>query len=185
MRTQTLAPGRGAPHSSCVIRSITLLLLLLAATRRASAQVTAPPPEYSVTSWTTREGLPQSSIYGLAHDAEGYLWVGTAAGLARFDGDSFVTYPRGRAEEGFAVTTFQTDSTGATWAATRDSGIRLLGPSGLQKRITGPSPRPIWVFAMASSDSMWMAYRNRIGLGHAGIRNVNCRRSADGRAAHR
>jgi signal transduction histidine kinase/ligand-binding sensor domain-containing protein len=135
---------------------------------RASAQVTVPPPVYAVSAWTTTEGVPQSAIYGLTRDAEGYLWIGTATGLARFDGDSFVSYPRGRPGQGVAISTFTTDRDGAIWVATRDSGVRLLGSAGLGRRIIGPSPHPVWVFAMASSDSMWMAYGHNIWFGHAG-----------------
>lgn len=37
------------------------------------------------------DGLPGYSCYGLAQDKEGFLWVGTNAGLARFDGTAFRT----------------------------------------------------------------------------------------------
>src|ERR1044071_2702087 len=45
---------------------------------------------YSVRIWQTDEGLPQNSVHALAQTAEGYLWVGTHEGLARFDGARFV-----------------------------------------------------------------------------------------------
>src|SRR5262249_42564118 len=44
---------------------------------------------YSVRSWQTDEGLPQNSVHALAQTPEGYLWVGTREGLARFDGVRF------------------------------------------------------------------------------------------------
>ncbi len=42
--------------------------------------------------WTARDGLPQSSINALAQTADGFLWVGTDGGLARFDGSSFRSF---------------------------------------------------------------------------------------------
>ncbi len=39
--------------------------------------------------WTTEDGLPQDSVHGIVQTADGYLWVGTEGGLARFDGVSF------------------------------------------------------------------------------------------------
>src|SRR6266849_3913659 len=51
---------------------------------RVSAQ-----PEYRVTSWTAEKGLPQNTIKALLQTSDGYLWVGTLNGLARFDGLKF------------------------------------------------------------------------------------------------
>ncbi len=36
-----------------------------------------------------KEGIPQSQVSALAQDREGYLWVGTWGGLARFNGSEF------------------------------------------------------------------------------------------------
>jgi len=35
------------------------------------------------------DGLSQSSVYALAQDAEGFMWVGTQNGLNRYDGRTF------------------------------------------------------------------------------------------------
>src|SRR5215813_636181 len=50
---------------------------------------------YSLRSWTTRDGLPGHIVRAFAQDREGYLWVGTERGLARFDGFRFVTWDLG------------------------------------------------------------------------------------------
>lgn len=42
--------------------------------------------------YTVRDGLPSSVIYGMAQDDQGYLWIGTEAGLVRFDGLQFKVY---------------------------------------------------------------------------------------------
>ena len=39
--------------------------------------------------FTTDDGLPQSFISALAQDADGFLWIGTRDGLARYDGREF------------------------------------------------------------------------------------------------
>lgn len=38
---------------------------------------------------TTRDGLPQSFVSGLAQDRDGFVWIGTRNGLARYDGIRF------------------------------------------------------------------------------------------------
>jgi|GEM_PF-4886931 len=44
--------------------------------------------------WTAEDGLPPSQLTSLAIGPHGALWVGTFAGLVRFDGASFRTYDR-------------------------------------------------------------------------------------------
>lgn len=38
------------------------------------------------------DGLPQSQVRAIAHDSSGYLWIGTMAGLSRFDGTEFKNF---------------------------------------------------------------------------------------------
>jgi signal transduction histidine kinase/streptogramin lyase len=55
----------------------------------AAAGSTEGIAAYKVRSWQSDDGLPQNSVYAIAQTPEGYLWVGTKEGLARFDGARF------------------------------------------------------------------------------------------------
>jgi len=44
---------------------------------------------YAVDVWSSDNGLPQSTAATITQSSDGYLWVGTQAGLARFDGSRF------------------------------------------------------------------------------------------------
>jgi len=50
------------------------------------------PNDFVVTQFGMDEGLPQSSVNDIVQDNDGYLWVATFGGLARFDGNEFTTY---------------------------------------------------------------------------------------------
>lgn len=50
--------------------------------------------QYSHRLWRVEEGLPREAVHSLAQDRDGYLWVGTPGGLARFDGVAFRTFDR-------------------------------------------------------------------------------------------
>ena len=51
------------------------------------------PHDYAVATWLTDEGLPHNVVNRIRQDASGYLWLGTAAGLSRFDGFEFESFP--------------------------------------------------------------------------------------------
>ncbi len=48
-----------------------------------------PLADLSSQAWVLENGLPQNTVQALAQSSQGYVWVGTEAGLARFDGSSF------------------------------------------------------------------------------------------------
>ena len=47
---------------------------------------------YSLTSWNEGDGHPLGSVYAMVQDPQGYLWLGTDAGLFRFDGSRFTAW---------------------------------------------------------------------------------------------
>ena len=53
------------------------------------ARAQTDPVQYVATVWQTAQGLPQNSVSAIAQDRDGYLWVATTNGLARFDGVRF------------------------------------------------------------------------------------------------
>jgi len=55
-----------------------------------SAIATNAVMPYRIRAWQTDDGLPQNLVYAITQTADGYLWVGTREGLARFDGVRFV-----------------------------------------------------------------------------------------------
>jgi hypothetical protein len=48
--------------------------------------------DYSYTHFTKEDGLPSNIVYHLVNDNDGFIWLGTDAGLVRFDGSHFITY---------------------------------------------------------------------------------------------
>jgi signal transduction histidine kinase/streptogramin lyase len=48
--------------------------------------------QFSLRQYTVVDGLPQSQVNVIIEDKQGYLWIGTNGGLARFDGREFKVY---------------------------------------------------------------------------------------------
>ena len=67
--------------------------LALAAPRPARAlDPDLPVGEFTVTGWTMQEGLPHNLVHRVLQDREGFLWVGTWEGAARFNGRAFTRF---------------------------------------------------------------------------------------------
>lgn len=49
--------------------------------------------------WTTEDGLPQNNVINIAQTPDGYLWVATLDGLARFDGARFKIFNKSNTPE--------------------------------------------------------------------------------------
>src|SRR5580658_7373127 len=45
--------------------------------------------QYIHDQWGAEQGFPRGPVYAIAQSSDGYLWIGTQAGLFRFDGRNF------------------------------------------------------------------------------------------------
>ncbi len=85
----------------------------------------AAPVDYLVDGWDTENNLPSSTVTAIAQTPDGYLWVGTYNGLARFDGARFVTFdPVNKPALSQArVQGLFLDATGTLWINTFRGGL--------------------------------------------------------------
>ncbi len=58
----------------------------------ASRAVPPGAQDYFAHVWQTEDGLPQNAVSAVVQTRDGYLWVGTYNGLARFDGVRFAVF---------------------------------------------------------------------------------------------
>jgi len=107
-------------------RSLILaVLLLISILPIFTLNLSTPPEFYKYRKWTTQDGLPINSLEGIIQAADGYLWISTTAGLARFNGDKFENFNRGNTP-GLPDDVFLSiaeDQNGALWLGTRRCGI--------------------------------------------------------------
>jgi len=88
--------------------------------------------EYGFDAWTTANGLPQNTITGVAQTPDGYLWLATFDGLARFDGVRFTIFDKGNTK-GIINNRFSklfVDRQGVIWAAT-ENGVVTIYQNGV------------------------------------------------------
>src|ERR1022692_808871 len=113
-------------------------IVAVAQPAETSSQFTS---NFVIKTWSTSDGLPHLSVTALAQTRDGYIWVGTLAGLARFDGVSFKVFtpqncpelPRSRIGglfEGRDGTLFITTERGGGLVALRGGKFEQLLGSG-------------------------------------------------------
>src|ERR1700688_3237624 len=72
--------------------------------------------------WTSENGLPQNSVHHILQTRDGYLWIATEGGVARFNGIQFTVFNQ---ENNPTITSQDTcclaeDRSGALWIGTSD-----------------------------------------------------------------
>ncbi|MFS8136620.1 MAG: ATP-binding protein [Thermomonas sp.] len=76
------------------------------------------------------QGLPSTEIKGLARDRDGYLWIATADGLARYDGVSMRVWRHDVAEPsglpGNNIQTLMVDAQDRIWLSVEGAGISVM-----------------------------------------------------------
>ncbi|HEY9283108.1 MAG TPA: two-component regulator propeller domain-containing protein [Pyrinomonadaceae bacterium] len=81
--------------------------------------------QYRFDHWTADNGLPQNSVLGIVQTRDGYLWLATVDGLARFDGARFTIFNKSNSPgiiNNRFISLFE-DGRGDLWAGTEESGI--------------------------------------------------------------
>jgi len=75
--------------------------------------------------WHIADGLPSDSVTAIIQTHDGFIWIGTDAGVVRFDGLKFTQIPLSvsRTNAVFHITALCEDSNGNLWIGTQESGL--------------------------------------------------------------
>lgn len=113
--------------------------------------------DYAVTTWEKSDGLPTDTISAVTQTLDGFLWVGTAAGLVRFDGARFVVAQGAEELAGVPIRRLFTDRSGTLWIATADARIYRRGEGKLIQVATPKTvPGLVTTFAQHPDGSIWL-----------------------------
>lgn len=130
----------------------------------SSAYVFALDPHKAITQyiqdvWLKEQGLPQNSVLNVLQTSDGYLWLGTEEGLARFDGVRFQIFDKSNTPQftNNYIFALYEDSKSNLWIGTYGGGA-LRYKNGKFTAFTtkeGLADDRIWTITEDRQGSMW------------------------------
>jgi ligand-binding sensor domain-containing protein/signal transduction histidine kinase len=127
--SQTLVSALMAVHTAPVVtrclrfnawilRALVLAGATCAAAQEGGLQVIQATNPFVCRTWRVEDGLPQDSVTAVLQTRDGYLWVGTPGGLARFDGVRFKSFGPAEGLANLHIRVLYEDRGGNLWVGT-------------------------------------------------------------------
>jgi len=112
---------------------------------RGEPGVQAASAVFGHQAWSSENGLPQNSVHQILQTRDGYLWIATEGGAARFNGVQFTTFNQ---ESNAAFTSNDTccvveDRSGVLWIGTADGLLRYAEGAFHRYTVAEGLPSPV------------------------------------------
>lgn len=152
-------------HGARVLRAIAALLCLgfcwSGGLSRSHATDKTTLPDFLVRSWDNQDGLPSAPVRAIARTPDGYLWVGTEKGLARFDGVRFLVLTTNNrpALGDNRISSLCVDATGDLWVGSQRGTLArrhrgMFEPVPINQQLQGNC---ITGFALQTNGALWLS----------------------------
>jgi ligand-binding sensor domain-containing protein/signal transduction histidine kinase len=168
--------GVDARHHRTITRTRAWALCLLLATHDRVAAASAPLG-YVVERWSVEEGLPNNALTSVIQTRDGYLWIGTWAGIARFDGVRFTTVADNLPND--HARALLEDADGSVWIGLSGTGVARWRSRGFDVVTPNEGLAGVDVRALALDEGrIWVATENGLSMVDGG--RVTTWRTRDG-----
>ncbi len=108
-----------------ILLTVCLLALFPAQSRGEGSDFDVAETAGTLRVWHMANGLPADSVAAILQTRDGFLWVGTSAGLVRFDGVKFtpLSSPVFTTNGPLSITSLCEDAGGSLWIGTLQNGL--------------------------------------------------------------
>jgi ligand-binding sensor domain-containing protein/anti-sigma regulatory factor (Ser/Thr protein kinase) len=113
--------------------------------------------QYVHSSWGADQGLPHNGVHKILQTSDGYLWLGTEAGLARFDGIAFRVFDHTNTpalQDDFVFDLVE-DTEGTLWIGTANGGVTYFR-NGVFTHVEAIAERGGFTLAASADGSVWV-----------------------------
>lgn len=152
-----------------------LLLVLWLLLSGLGSPVKALDPDRAVTQYVQtvwQDELPQTSVFSIIQTRDGFLWVGTNEGIARFDGIEFRPFLQDHPIiKGRRINLLFEDSQGRLWVGASGAGLIMKDgkdwkPYTSQQGLPGNTPMAL---VEAADGTLWVLTETGIGQFRNGV----------------
>ena len=148
----------------------TLLCFIFAAISAIAAPSNSP---FIAESWSAEDGLPGNEAMSVLQTRDGYLWVGTQYGLARFDGNQFTIFDEMNTPglKSDSIVFLFEDSQSNLWIGTQSSGLAMIQNGEVKSFASQTAAAGPVTYAAEDSDGVLFYSKNGIARYHGGQMN--------------
>jgi ligand-binding sensor domain-containing protein/two-component sensor histidine kinase len=115
--------------------------------------------------WSTENGLPQNSVHQILQTRDGYIWIATEGGVARFNGTQFTVFNQEN-DPTFTsndICCLAEDRNGVLWIGTADGLLGYAQGAFRRYTVTDGLPSPV-ISSLAPTDDGFMLVLTSGGL---------------------
>lgn len=120
--------------------------------------------EYLLETWQTSRGLPANTVTSLLQTRDGWLWIGTTNGLARFDGVRFTAFGESHGLPSLSVSCLLEDHAGTLWIGTEGGGLARWDGARFHTISTGDGRSAGTVLSLAENSGGTLVISTLAGL---------------------
>jgi len=168
-RIGTLQRRGGTPWPRLpTLCSAALLILLMFNAPTFALDPNKSLTEFGVQVWLTENGLPQNTVQAITQTRDGYLWIGTQEGLARFNSLGFVIFDKDNTTQMKSndVRALLEDASGALWIGTSYGLLKLeRGTFSSFTTSEGLPDNNVTALAQSSNGTIWIATAKGLARG--------------------
>jgi ligand-binding sensor domain-containing protein/putative methionine-R-sulfoxide reductase with GAF domain len=111
--------------------------------------------------YNTAHGLPSSEILTITKDKQGFLWIGSTAGLSRYDGYRFYNYAYTAKNKALgSVNKLAADSAGRLWIASSTGLFCYVNNQVIELTDDAEAPQGVNDILVDEKNALWMATEN-------------------------
>ena len=130
------------------------LLFLLGMAAPGADEPRQWPPRDAIQTWRVGSGLPHQRVQAVCQTEDGFLWVGTAQGLARFDG---VKFERAPLPDNPSVVRLAAGKGNKLWVGTGDGTLWCGDGMRFEKIFKGAFPGGYEILAEDRDGRLWIS----------------------------
>lgn len=183
--------NRISPNLKAFMRAVSIILTICCSFGgMISVRAAQTTSDFIARVWQMEDGLPHNNVEAVAQTPDGYLWVGTTAGLARFDGARFVVFDGSNTPEleQSYIRVLRLMRDGSLWIGTaggtlirwHEGQFTLLQPGGAELGnilcLHESADGAIWVGAdhglLRYAQGQWRRFTTADGLLHNSVRAI-------------